>query len=275
MEWAQQRDFPVPIWTQRFWLPFRLKIVGAYIFNRRMSKSSRTCIRMHTTRTLTCQCGSGGLLLTAGTHSTVAVWLNKSRLQRGKQIVLWVSDLSAALPKCQLAEKKFSLFLMKHAVLACLLWALGSECNWTPFICTVHSVLLPPFPLTWNSVSCFRSSFIYSLIFKCGEITVPPYREDVMISLQFVVTEMLIAWEGKNRKRSIVSSKVAFVIILRNIPCTHIQKSKWMSLMPLDSWAILHEYSILSQRFFCCLNANEMVGLYANIMFNFLQTDLL
>lgn len=124
------------------------------------------------------------------------------------------------------------------------------------------------------SISCFPSSFIYSLIFKCGEITVLPYWQDVLISLQFVVTEMLIAWEGKNWKRSIVFSKVAFVIILRNIPCTHIQKSEWMNLMPLDSWAILHEYSILSLGFFCCLNASEMVDLYANMIFNFLQTDL-
>lgn len=134
--------------------------------------------------------------------------------------------------------------------------ALGSKCNWAPFICSIPSVLLPPFPLIWNSISCFPSSFIYSLIFKCGEITVLPYWQDVLISLQFVVTEMLIAWEGKNWKRSIVSSKVAFVIILRNIPCTHIQKSEWMNLMPLDSWAIFHEYRILWLGFFCCLSAN-------------------
>lgn len=177
-------------WTQRFWLPFRLKIVGAYIFNHRMSKSSRTHIHAHTTHTLTCECGSGGLLLTAGTHSTVAVWLNKSRLQHGKQIVLWVSDLSAALPKCQLAEKEISLFLMKHAVLACVVRALGSKCN----ICTVPSVLLPPFPHTWNDcIRCFPSSFIYGLIFKCEEITVLPYRWDMQISVQLVVTEVLIA----------------------------------------------------------------------------------
>ena len=160
--------FPVPTWTKRFWLPFRLKIVCAYIFNHRMSKSSRTHIYTCTQRTtLTCECRSGGLLLTAGTHSTVAVWLNKSRLQHGKQIVLWVSDLSAALPKCQLAEKEISLFLMKHAVLACLVHALGSKCNWTPFICTVPSaVLLPPLPPPHalnNCISCFPSSFMYSL----------------------------------------------------------------------------------------------------------------
>lgn len=174
-------DFPVPTWTKRFWLPFRLKIVGAYIFNHRMSKSSRTHVYTCTqhTHTLTCECGSGGLLLTAGTHSTVAVWLNKSRLQHGKQIVLWVSDLSATLPKCQLAEKEISLFLMKHAVLACLVRALGSKCNRTPFICTVPSALLPllpPPPHTLNNgIRCFPSSFMYSLIFKCGEVTVLSY----------------------------------------------------------------------------------------------------
>lgn len=47
MEWARE-DFPVPIWTKRFWLPFRLKIVGAYIFNHSMSKSSRTHIHTRT-----------------------------------------------------------------------------------------------------------------------------------------------------------------------------------------------------------------------------------
>lgn len=138
---------------KRFWLPFRLKIVGAYIFNHSMSKSSRT--HVHTQHTLTWECGSGGLLLTAGSHSTVAVWLNKSRLQHGKQIVLWVSDLSAALPKCQLAAKEIALFLMKHAVLTCLVCALGSKCNWSPFICTVLRLLLPPAPHTLNN--CIRS----------------------------------------------------------------------------------------------------------------------
>lgn len=174
-------DFPVPTWTQRFWLPFRLKIVGAYIFNRRMSKSSRTHSYTSTqrTRALMCECGSGGLLLTGGTHSTVAVWSNKSRLQHGKQIVLWVSDLSAALPKCQLAEKEISLFLTKHAVLACLVRALGSKCNWTPFIYTVPSALLPPPPPPHtlnNCIRCFPSSFMYSLICKCEEVTLLSYR---------------------------------------------------------------------------------------------------
>lgn len=136
IEWAQE-DFLVPTQIQKFWQPFRLRIVGAYIFNRRMSKNSRT-------HTLTCKCGLRGLLLTAGTHSAVVVWLNKSRLQHGKQVVLWVSDLSATLPKCQLVEKEISLFLMKHAVLACLVHALGSKYNWIPFICTVPSAVLTP-----------------------------------------------------------------------------------------------------------------------------------
>ena len=148
------------------------------------------------THSLMCECGSGALSLTAGTHSAVPVWFNKSRLQHGKKIVLRVSDLSAALPKCQLAEKEISLFLMKHAVLACLVRALGSKCNWTPFICTVPSALLLPLPPCTldNYIRCFPSRFTYSLSCKCGAITVLSYRYHTLISVQFVVTEMLIPW---------------------------------------------------------------------------------